>query len=156
MRHFCPAHAERIRHDEDNALSSWNELINRGMQSYMACRASAASMYFSAAQEIALLRLYHKKNTQFQASHLLRPLEFLFELMLVEEQYQEIRSMLVSVRRFLLLIQSPEQQKAQQWLSHFHKKHEQVLGPCPEYKSTTEQGLTQKQSSISLQWTQTG
>ncbi|WP_096084918.1 hypothetical protein [Agaribacterium haliotis] len=157
MRYLCPHHAARISRDEDIALSSWHELINRAMLAYMECRLAAAELYFCAAHEIAQLRLSlnGECNSQFNYRHLLRPLEFMLELLLGEEKYQQAKDYLHQTRRFLMFIQSDEQEQATRWLLRFHRQHREQLGdaaPALCLESEAEPEHSEQQATLTLHW----
>lgn len=95
--HFCPQHAEQLRRSEQHALNAWIEVMRRGMQAYGACRMDAARIYLGSATEIALIRQRSAHNAFFGDTHLLKPLAFLIEVLILEERFEEAVALLSTV-----------------------------------------------------------
>ncbi len=86
-RYFCPAHIEKLTNSEQQAFSSWNELMQRAIVAHIHCRIESADIYFRSALEIALLRLRCHRRQLFSDIHLIKPLEFLIDVQLAENNY---------------------------------------------------------------------
>ncbi len=95
-KYFCPYHIERIHTCEQSALVSWNEMMRRGVQAYASCRADAARIYLDSAIDISLLR-YRHKNLYFSELHIAKPLDFLVELFLANENFTDAFEVLAKI-----------------------------------------------------------
>lgn len=96
MRHpyLCAYHVERLKACESEALRYWGEMMRRGVQAYVACRIEAATLYLGTALEIGLLRQRCQLNGVFEGLHIVKPAEFLVELLKVDRQYGEVNELL--------------------------------------------------------------
>lgn len=87
--YFCQHHVDRMARCEGLAINSWIDMMRRGAQSYAACRTEAARNFLGAALEIGLLRYTCESNENFNDMHIAKPLEFLMELMICENNFNE-------------------------------------------------------------------
>lgn len=92
--YLCAYHAERLKACESEAFRYWGEMMRRGVQAYVECRFDAAVLYLGTALEIGLLRQRCELNGLFESLHILKPVEFLVELLKVDRQYQEVNKLL--------------------------------------------------------------
>ncbi len=104
-RHLCPAHAVKVRANEDDAYRYWTMMMQRGVAAYVQCRWDAADIYLGAAYEIAVLRLQVENNTQFDSSQLLRPLEFMLNMYRAEGSEVKTRLLLQAASRAVKVLQ---------------------------------------------------
>jgi hypothetical protein len=96
-RYLCAYHLERLRFCESDAYRLWMEMMRRGAQTYTECRLEAAILYLNTALEISLLRQCCEQNGLFSGVHLLKPAEFLFEALMLEQRYSEADAMLQQI-----------------------------------------------------------
>ncbi|WP_086929908.1 hypothetical protein [Agarilytica rhodophyticola] len=88
-KYFCQSHADRMIECEGIAMRAWTDTMRRGMKAYIECRSETAYVYLHSSMEIGLLRYKCKKNQFFNNTHIIKPLEFLIELLLVENNFNE-------------------------------------------------------------------
>ncbi len=124
--HFCPQHRERLRHSETQALAAWNEVMRRGVQAYSACRVDAARIYLGSATEIALLRLSSLRNVCFEDTHLLKPLEFMVEVLALEERFDEAIALLSTISSSLVSQHSGPSPAVEEALAEHYQRIEQA------------------------------
>lgn len=98
--YFCAQHAKRILQNESEAFGSWNEMMNIGVQAYSQCRLDAAAIYLGAALDIAFLRTACASNHSFTTLHIVKPAEFLLDLMLSEQRWNQASRLLARVREY--------------------------------------------------------
>lgn len=91
--YFCQHHAELMKVDESEACKYWTEMMHRGVRAYAGCRMEAASIYLGSALDIALLRRACT-NKVFEADHISKPTEFIIQLMIIDNRFQEATSLL--------------------------------------------------------------
>lgn len=95
--YFCAYHADRIRTCEQSAMGSWNEMMRRGRLAYTECRTDDAHVYFGSATEIALLRYTGSSNRYFGDTHITKPIEFLVELLILENNFNQATALLSQI-----------------------------------------------------------
>lgn len=93
-RYLCAYHQERLRVCESGAYRFWAEMMRRGAMTYTECRFDAAIIYLGTALDIGLLRQGCEQNGLFSAFHLLKPAEFLYEALLLEQRFGEAEALL--------------------------------------------------------------
>lgn len=93
-RYLCAFHQERLRFCESDAYRLWMEMMQRGTQTYTECRFDAAILYLSTALDIGFLRQGCEQNGLFSALHLLKPAEFLYEALMLEQRYGDAEILL--------------------------------------------------------------
>ena len=124
--HICASHALEVQIDEYVALELWNRSMHQGVSTYAHCRWDCASSYLSAAFEIASIRLTSSKNSYFNVVHVLKPLEFLLEIRIFEQEFSQAVALLA---------------KATQLIARQNASNESVAGGALR-------ALTQKLSSV--------
>lgn len=87
--YFCAFHSERIKAYEGEAIQQWTEMMHLGTQAYAECRIDAARIYLGSAMEIGLLRHSCPKSLFFDDMHLSQPLQFLIELFIIDDNFDE-------------------------------------------------------------------
>lgn len=97
--YLCAYHVERLKACESEAFRYWGEMMRRGVQAYVECRFEAAVLYLGTALEIGLLRHRCELNGLFESLHILKPVEFLVELLKVDRQYHEVNELLEYVAK---------------------------------------------------------
>jgi hypothetical protein len=68
-----------------------------GVQHYAHCRIDQAGVYLHSALELALLRFECQNNQYFQNIQLSKPLDFLMQLLVTEERYDEANLLLTKI-----------------------------------------------------------
>lgn len=100
MSHLCPLHTQIIKNSEVEALTTWKKLMQSAVVAFSQCRVEAAKTYFSASLEVTLMRL-SQTNVQISATHLLKPVHFLCEIYLSEDQSDSAEELYVFARKVL-------------------------------------------------------
>lgn len=95
--YFCAQHAALMQQDEDQAKRAWNQFMQLGVQHYAHCRIEQACVYLHSALELALLRFECQSNQYFCHSQLCKPLDFLMQLLITEERYDEASLLLAKI-----------------------------------------------------------
>lgn len=97
MQHhyICPKHAEEVQHNEVAAMELWEEFMNRGVQDYSLCRWDNAYAFLGTAFEVAAIRAGSKNNDFFRGDNLLRPFEFMFEMLISDANYSNATNHLI-------------------------------------------------------------
>lgn len=88
-QYFCIFHAQLLQARESEAIAAWSQLMRRGMTAYNECRTSDAYTYLGAALDLALLRSECASNGIFSELHLIKPAEFLIQLQLAEQRFDD-------------------------------------------------------------------
>jgi hypothetical protein len=99
--YFCAQHAAQIQQNEEQALHYWNQLMQMGVQHYIHCRLDQANAFLNSALELALLRFECQHNQFFQNLQLCKPLEFVMQLLLTEERYDEASLLLAKINNIV-------------------------------------------------------
>ena len=86
-RHFCFERMENMKKSETLAFDSWRNMMNRGMSAYTDCRTDSAYLYFSSAADIAILRSRCLANQFFTAQSLIKPAEFIVQLLVLDQRF---------------------------------------------------------------------
>lgn len=88
-QYFCAYHSEKMKSCESEAIRQWSQLMQRGVKAYSECRIDAAQIYLGSAFDIAHLRSDCEKNGVFSEMHLLKPVEFLLQIYLMTDLFDE-------------------------------------------------------------------
>ncbi len=96
-RYFCAFHAEKLKQCEAQAIGSWSQMMHRGVHAYAEHRASEALIYLGTALEIGILRSHCPTNDIFCSMQLLKPAEFLIEIMLSHDHYENANALLCDI-----------------------------------------------------------
>lgn len=86
-KYFCIYQKERLQASEVYAFGLWSEVMKRGTKAYLECRSEAVRIYMGAAVDICLLRLGCPKAKIFEASHLIKPIEFLIQVYILTDEF---------------------------------------------------------------------
>lgn len=92
--YFCLYHSEQLTDCESSALRTWRELMRRGTQAYNACRLAAANIYLNSALDIAQLANRNTSNGMFTTTHLVKPVDLLIQLLVLDNRFDEATQML--------------------------------------------------------------
>lgn len=93
--YICPKHAAEVQHNEVAAMELWQEFMSRGVRDYALCRWDNAYAFLGTAFEVAAIRSCNKRNTYFNGDNLLRPFEFMFEMLISDNDYHNAANHLV-------------------------------------------------------------
>ena len=88
-QYFCAYHAKQVCGSETQAFSQWGEVMRRGVKAYVQCRIEAATLFLNAALDIAQLRSECSTNSVFSLMHLCKPVEFLIQLTIAENNFKK-------------------------------------------------------------------
>lgn len=94
-QYICPKHAIEVQHDEAAAMELWEEFMNRGVRDYALCRWENAFAFLGTAFEVAAIRVGVKSNDYFCNNNLLRPFEFMFEMLISDNDYNNATNHLI-------------------------------------------------------------
>ena len=86
--YLCPHYIAQFEGSEMEALSFWVETMRRGSKAYSECRMEAAVTYLTTALEVGLLRSHTPLNHYFSPLHTIKPVEFLLETYVAEDDRQ--------------------------------------------------------------------
>jgi len=71
--------------------------MHRGVKAYTDCRFDAAYIYLQSALEIALLRSFCEKNLAFSSFSIIKPAEFIMQLLLLDENFEDAYELLSQI-----------------------------------------------------------
>lgn len=120
---FCQSHIDRMLRSEPEAFCAWNELMRRAKIAYLNCRRETSELYFMSAVEVALIRMNVKMNYMFADSHIAKPLEFLVETYLIENNFQKAVEVL---SRVSMITSNTVESLKESLLSFFQSLYEKV------------------------------
>lgn len=94
-QYICPKHAAEVQHNEFAAIKLWHEFMKRGAHDYSLCRWDKAHAFLETAFEIAALRVNNNSNAFFSGANLLEPFEFMFEMCLSNDDFNNATNHLI-------------------------------------------------------------
>ncbi len=98
-RFFCAYHMERMKQCESEAYRNWSHMMHRGVKAYVDCRVEAARIYLGSALDIAMLRDQCENNRAFTETQIIKPVEFLVELAIAQDQFDAGIQLLTAITK---------------------------------------------------------
>lgn len=97
--YFCPYHVQKFHASEPEAFRCWSKKMHRGVSAFVESRRAEAIAYFGAALDLAFIRLGCDQNERFSGLNIVKPMEFIVEVLLAQVQFDKSNYLLQDVYR---------------------------------------------------------